>query len=203
MRIPRIAILRRASLVALLVPALVVGCASMSGSAGERGCVPPAAAPRGDMTVARALALAGRYTLTVVALEGPRAGKVARGMVTLVPTDTLHRFYETRLGAPRRLRDERPLRGWAELRGDVGLQSAGTPLDSREPELPGVVSTLDSRESHLALRLGERLVFDGGFNELIVTETGDAGFSGRWHSSLGYTTYHAGGYFCARRIDGG
>ncbi len=117
---------------------------------------------------------------TLVALDGPRAGQVARGTLALVPTDTVHRLYDTRFGAPRRRRDERPLRGWAELRGEVGLETAGTPLDSRDPALPGVVSILDSAQSRLTLRLGDRLMFDGGFNELTVTEAGDDGFVGQW-----------------------
>ncbi|MHB1265809.1 MAG: hypothetical protein ACYC1S_15560 [Gemmatimonadaceae bacterium] len=140
---------------------------------------------------------------TLVALDGPRAGQVARGTLALVPTDTVHRLYDTRFGAPRRRRDERPLRGWAEVRGEVGLETAGTPLDSRDPALPGVVSILDSAQSRLTIRLGDRLMFDGGFNELTVTEAGDDGFVGQWRSSLGYTNYHASGDFCARRTGGG
>ncbi len=151
----------------------------------------------------RALALAGRYSLTLVAVDGPRAGAIARGAITLVPTDSLHRFHETTFGAPRRLREERPLRGWAELQGDVGLQTAGTPLDSRDLEQPGVTSHLGAARGDLRFRLGDRLMFDDGFNELTVTETGDGGFAGHWRSSFGYTTYRAGGYFCARRTDGG
>jgi hypothetical protein len=89
--------------------------------------------------------------------------------------------------------------GWADLRGDVGLATAGTPLASRDSTVPGVVSALDSLVRGLTFMLGYRLMLDGGGNELTVTRAERNRLEGRWESSIGPTTYRAAGFFCAQR----
>lgn len=89
--------------------------------------------------------------------------------------------------------------GWAELRGDVGLATAGTPLASRDSTTPGVVSGLDSLVGGLAFMLGYRLMLDGGGNVLTVTRAEGNRFAGRWESRIDPTTYRAAGFFCAQR----
>jgi hypothetical protein len=144
-------------------------------------------------------ALAGEYRLVLVSQVGPRSGKSSSGDLHLARNDTLHRYYLNALGGWRR-RGDRPLYGWAELRGDVGLATAGTPLESRGSDQPGVATDLDSLVEGFRLRLGYRLMFDGGWNELKVTRVSHSGFAGRWESSVGMTNYRAAGYFCAERV---
>jgi hypothetical protein len=147
---------------------------------------------------ARALALAGDYELTIVADTGERAGHVARGTITLVANDTLHRFYINPLKQGWRRRGDRPLIGWGTIRGNVGLETAGTPIESRDPELPGILVSLDSLRGGLRFALGYRPMLDGGFNEFTVTSSNEEGFAGRWFASIGPTNYRATGFFCAR-----
>jgi hypothetical protein len=145
-------------------------------------------------------ALAGEYRLVLVSQFGPRSGKSLSGELHLARNDTLHRYYLNALGGGWRRRGDRPLYGWAKLRGDVGLATAGTPLESRDSTQPGVVTDLDSLGEGFRLRLGYRPMFDGGWNELTVTTVGPAGFAGHWESSVGMTDYRAAGYFCAERV---
>ena len=82
---------------------------------------------------------------------------------------------------------------------EVGLMTAGTPLESRDANRPGVVASLDSLRGGLEFMLGYQPMLDGGYNALTVTSTRDDLFAGRWESSIGTVDYHAAGYFCAQR----
>ena len=184
--------------VILILFAAVGGCATAGGRSGG-SCTPPPSAPLVPFAPSRAIALAGTYDFTLVADLGPRTGHAAHGIIHLANTDTLRRYYTNSLGQGWRRRGDRPLFGWGELRGNVGLATAGTPLASRDSALPGVVASLDSLHGGLRFMLGYRPMLDGGFNELIVTSSNVAGFAGRWESSVGITTYRAAGFFCAHR----
>lgn len=187
----------RARAAALLVATTLSACATLH-SGGVRCQTPASAIALAPFAPARALALAGSYELTIVADSGPRAGHSARGTLSLTPNDTLHRYY-VNLGAGWARHGDRPLIGWGEFRGDVGLMTAGTPIDSHDPAQPGVAFVLDSLSGGLRFMLGDRRILDGGYNEFTVTAATDDWFAGRWESSLGPTTYRATGFFCAHR----
>lgn len=176
-----------------------LGCASLPGREQVQCAAPPTEAliPFSPRTVE---ALSGDYHVVLVSLVGPRSGRSSRGELHLTPNDTLHRYYRKALGGGWRRVGDRPLYGWAELDGDVGLATAGTPVESRAIDQPGVVTELDSLVEGLRLRLGYRPMFDGGWNELTVTRLGGTGFAGRWRSSVGITDYRSAGYFCAERV---
>jgi hypothetical protein len=148
---------------------------------------------------ARALALTGGYELTIIADSGPRSGHSARGSISIAPNDTLHRYYINALGQGWRRRGDRPLIGWGDLHGDVGLMTAGTPLQSHDPGRPGIAFGLDSLRGGLRFMLGDQPMLDGGYNEFVVTAATAESFAGRWQSSLGPTSYRATGFFCAHR----
>jgi hypothetical protein len=83
--------------------------------------------------------------------------------------------------------------------------------DATEPEAPGITvqehhaSYQGQPFTEITLRLGADgntrgvLRFDGPYNALYVDRIDPLGFYGRWHASLGYTTYKAEGFFCALR----
>jgi hypothetical protein len=183
----------------VLALAATLGCASLPGGDRTRCDAPPSQAlvPFAPRT---AESLAGDYHVVLVSQSGPRSGKSSSGELHLVRNDTLHRYYLEALGAGWRRRGDRPLYGWTKLQVEVGLATAGTPLESRASDQPGVVTELDSLVEGFRLRLGYRPMFDGGWNELTVTRLSPAGFAGRWKSSVGITDYRATGYFCAERV---
>jgi hypothetical protein len=96
--------------------------------AGQSCHAPASSSALAPFPPARALALAGNYELTIVADSGPRPGHSARGSISIAPNDTLHRYYVNALGLGWRRRGDRPLIGWGEIRGEVGLMTAGTPI---------------------------------------------------------------------------
>lgn len=182
----------------LVAVATLAACGGLRTGGGGSDCLrPPSAAPT-PFAPARALVLAGNYDFTLVADSGPRAGRTARGTISLTPNDTLHRYY---VNGPQGWlrRGDRPLIGWGDVRGDVGLETAGTPIASRDPSRPGIVFRLDSVRGGLRFMLGDQPMNDGGYNELTVTSADENRFAGRWQSSLGPTDYRATGFFCARR----
>jgi hypothetical protein len=77
--------------------------------------------------------------------------------------------------------------------------TAGTPIESRDPARPGIAFDLDTLRGGLRFMLGYQPMLDGGYNEFTITAATDDSFTGRWQSSLGPTTYRAGGFFCAQR----
>jgi hypothetical protein len=176
---------------------ILAGCARHFSPSSTAACSEPPKRALVPFAPVQAVALSGNYELVVVAQTGPGRGRTAVGPLHLEETDTLHRYYVHVFEGPWHRYGDHPLRGWTRLAGDIGLATAGIPLDSRDSTLPGVVSSLDSVRAGLVLMLGYRPMLDGGYNEFSVTrELGD-GFAGRWTSSLGYTNYEAAGYFCA------
>jgi hypothetical protein len=178
----------------------IIACARTRTGESAPVCAVPPAIPLAPFATAIAERLDGDYLLLVVAQSGPRRGRAAHGPLHLARTDTLHRYYNNVLGQEWRRIGNHPLMGWTSLEGEVGMATAGTPLDSRDSTFPGVVSNLDSLRSGLRFMLGYRPMLDGGGNEFVVTRVGANEFAGRWMSRLGYTTYAAAGYFCAVRV---
>jgi hypothetical protein len=192
---------RRNFALSLAAAATLSACATLRTASRDSDCQVSSAVALVPFAPARALALVGKYNFIVVADSGPRAGHSAHGNISLAPNDTLHRYYIDALGQGWRRRGDRPLIGWAELRGDVGLMTGGTLIGSRDPAQPGVAFGLDSLRGGLRFMLGyEYGMNDGGYNEFTVTSAADDGFAGHWQSSLGPTNYRATGLFCARRV---
>jgi hypothetical protein len=149
-----------------------------------------------------AVALAGRYRLTLVSDWEDEIGHVASGTVALQPTDTLHRFYERIFTGAWRRSGNRVLWGWAELDdGRVTIPSAAD-RTTRNPESPGVLLHADG-----ALELGVWRGLDGSSTTLTVRTVSRDGFAGTWDSELGIMTLvkdgrrlpNPHGHFCAQR----
>ncbi len=162
-------------------------------------CTEPPIVPVAPLSPIFVEQLAGDYEFIVIAKSGPRKGAIARGTLHLERADDFNRYNGYFLKEPSRRAREQTLVGWTDLAGDLGIATAGVPLDSHDHARPGVSSSLDSSRSGLTLMLGYRPMLDGGFNEFNVTRISASEVAGRWSSGLGYTTYSAGGYFCAIR----
>jgi hypothetical protein len=162
-------------------------------------CTEPPTAPVAPLPPSLVEQLAGDYEFIVIAKSGPRKGAVGRGRLHLELADDFNRYNGYFLKEPSRRAREQTLLGWTNLDADLGIATAGVPLDSHDHARPGVSSSLDTLRSGLTLMLGYRPMLDGGGNEFDVTRISPSEVAGRWSSSLGYTTYHAGGYFCAIR----
>jgi hypothetical protein len=102
-----------------------------------------------------------------------------------------------------------PLIGSTDLQlQEVGAVEDGS-WDARAPEAPGVAvqehhATYQGQSfTEITVKLGADgnrrgvMRFDGPYNALYVDRIDSSGFYGRWHASLGYTTYKAEGFFCA------
>jgi hypothetical protein len=125
---------------ALTIATTMAACSTLRSSSDDE-CRPAPASALVPFAPVRALALAGAYDLTLVADSGPRVGQVARGRIALVRNDTLHRYYINPLGQGWRRRGDRPLIGWGDLHGDVGLVTAGAHsrrVTRRSPALPSI-----------------------------------------------------------------
>ena len=162
-------------------------------------CRPRARGPsESPYTPSGALALAGRYHLTLVATAG-RPGWNASGLLELMPADSTHRYTVAPLSGvgPRRPGLDRPLWGYAELTGNlVGDLSE---LARRDPDHPAAVLLAEGR---LLLTWPRPTIFH---LELNVERVSAGGFRGRWTTHYGLTpTIFTGpnegpiaGYFCA------
>jgi hypothetical protein len=160
-------------------------------------------------TNATAAGLAGAYYLTIVGTDGEATGKMVRGVLKLwAPPDSLR--YIRQFDGKRNPYITIPLIGSTDLHlQDIGAVEDGD-WGASQPGAWGITV----REHHasyqgqpfteIALRPstgGVRGVvqLDGPYNALYVDRIDSSGFSGRWHASLGYTTYKAEGFFCALR----
>jgi hypothetical protein len=159
-------------------------------------------------TNATARGLAGDYRLTIVGTDGEATGKMVRGDLKLwAPPDSFQ--FVRQFDGNRNPYITIPLIGSTEIHlQDVGAVEDGG-WSAREPEAPGIAL----REHHatyqgqpfteITLKLGADgnrrglLRMDGPYNALYVDRMDTSGFYGRWHASLGYTTYKAEGFFCA------
>jgi hypothetical protein len=151
--------------------------------------------------------LSGEYRLVFIGTSGAGRSKRAEGVLRLWPRPTEFRPVLALDLTPMPDRSE-PLYGATSADiAAVGAYTEGS-LASEDPEAPGValrVSTIGDRVE-MTLRFGaeknrrDRWILDGAMLESQVLEAGRNGFSGVWSASLGYTTYHSGGHFCAVRI---
>jgi hypothetical protein len=155
-------------------------------------------APRG----VRAEGLEGGYRLTLVATQGPRAGRSVTGDLRLSPHDR-----PPEVGSARY-----PLRGTAAIALDsVGAQAPGD-IGSANAARPGVLGVEWRRSGgampdpapQLTLRFGadangpETGRIEGVYMALVVDSVSANGFAGRWNS--GVENRRAGGHFCAQRV---
>jgi hypothetical protein len=132
---------------------------------------------------ARADGLVGPFSLTVVAVTGPKAGQRALGSLALLRADTLHY-------------------GSAEIDlTAVGAVGSGV-LATTDPEAPGV--RVFAVPGNIMLRLGadannpREIRFEGSYTVLRVRELDAARMRGVWVS--GAVEEVASGYFCATRV---
>jgi hypothetical protein len=161
-------------------------------------------------TNATAAGLAGDYYLTIIGTDGEAMGKMVRGDLRLwAPPDSFR--YIRQFDGKRNPHVTTPLIGRTGIRlQDVGAVEDGG-WGATEPEAPGIAvqehhaSYQGQPFAEITLRLGADgntrgvLRFDGPYNALYVDRIDPLGFYGRWHASLGYTTYKAEGFFCALR----
>lgn len=93
----------------------------------------------------------------------------------------------------------------------VGAYSEGQ-ADSEDPARPGVIvrhghwpqrDALAYEELSLGLEAERNrrdvMILDGAFEHAVIRERTADGFRGTWDASVGPTTYHAAGRFCAVR----
>ena len=187
------------------VAALAVGCAS---SRAARAGPPPCAALErpGTLDAAAIAALAGDYSLTLVATSGERSGQIARGTATLFENPDRLRHLIDASGNPM-LGVVVPFYGAADIDvTEVGALPLGT-TDSNDPLQPGLLviqnSPDDTTARSLVMRLGSEInrrnavPFDGGYTVLRVRLVRPDSFLGSWAS--GTVTEVAACFFCAVR----
>ena len=188
------------------VAALAVACASRGQRAGPP--TPPCAPFERPPTLdAEAIAaLAGDYSLTLVATSGERSGQIARGTAMLFHNpDRLRRLIGP--GGNPMLGVVVPFYGAADIDvTEVGALPLGT-TNSDDPLQPGVLviqnSPDDTTARSLVMRLGSEtnsrnaVPFDGGYTVLRVRLVLPDSMLGSWAS--GTVTEVAAGFFCAVR----
>ena len=186
-----------------VVAALAVACANRGQRAGPQPC---AAFERPRTLDAEAIAaIAGDYSLTLVATSGERSGQVARGTAVLFENpDRLRRLIGAS-GNPM-LGVVVPFYGTADIDvAEVGALPLGT-TNSDDPLQPGVLviqNSPDDTTRSLIMRLGSEtnrrnaVPFDGGYTVLRVRHVGLDFILGSWAS--GTATEVAAGFFCAVR----
>ncbi len=190
----------------MALAALAVACANR----GQRaGLATPPCAPfeRSPSLDAEAIAaLAGDYSLTLVATSGERNGQIAHGTATLFEnSDRLRRLIGA--GGNPMLGVVVPFYGTADIDvTEVGALPLGT-TTSDDPLQPGVLviqnSPDDTTVGSLVMRLGSEInsrnavPFDGGYTVLRVRLVRRDSMLGSWAS--GMVTEVAAGFFCAVR----
>lgn len=195
------------SLRAAAVAALAVACASSPAArAGPSPCAPAPFERPGTLDAAVIAALAGDYSLTLVATSGERSGQIARGTATLFENPTQLRHLIDAGGNPM-LGVVVPFYGAADIDvTEVGALPLGT-ATSNDPLQPGILviqnSPDDTTARSLVMRLGSEtnrrnaVPFDGGYTVLRVRLVGPGSILGSWAS--GTVTEVAAGFFCAVR----
>ncbi|MGH7546308.1 MAG: hypothetical protein ACREKI_09015 [Gemmatimonadota bacterium] len=182
---------------ALIAPACATG--------GTQAALAPECGPAGParMVGADAAGLAGEYSLTLVAEQGPFAGRAVRGNLWLRPNPPEWTGIPSPAGGMR-TDASAPLYGATDVDVEaVGALRLGDPT-SPAPEAPGVL-VVESGEQ-VILRVGSEANrrdvqrFDGGYLALFVKRITPDGFAGGWASGL--LGAQAEGYFCARRVRG-
>ncbi len=187
---------------------LAVACANRGQRAGPPASAPPCAPFERPRTLdAEAIAaLAGDYSLTLVATSGERSGQIARGTAMLFENpDRLRRLIGA--GGNPMLGVVVPFYGAADIDvTEVGALPLGT-TNSDDPLQPGVLviqnSPDDTSVGSLVMRLGSEtnsrnaVPFDGGYTVLRVRLVRPDSMLGSWAS--GTVTEVAAGFFCAVR----
>ncbi len=186
------------------VAALAVACANRGQRAGLSPCA-PFERPR-TLDAEAIAALAGDYSLTLVATSGERSGHIARGTAMLFENaDRLRSLIGT--GGNPMLGVVVPFYGAADIDvTEVGALPLGT-TNSDDPLQPGVLviqsSPDDTTARSLIMRLGSEtnrrnaVPFDGGYTVLRVRLVRPDSMLGSWAS--GTVTEVAAGFFCAVR----
>ena len=166
--------------------------------------LPPASLPPG--------ALAGTYTLTLVARSGDRAGNRTEGAVQLVRSDSADRGRRpdgTTVAPAPAIDNVLPLYGWADVTlADVGAIASRDPR-TRDPIYPGVLVLLGPPRGAttgwglVLVALGSMSrdgsqTLDAPTTSLYATRVDSAGMWGRWTS--GGLSQISDGYFCLRRM---
>ena len=166
---------------ALALVVAATACRVPRRDVGPGGCAPPEATVLAAS--ARADSLVGPFSLTVVALTGPKAGERAAGSLTLFRADTLHY-------------------GSAEIDlAAVGAVGSGA-LATADAMAPGV--RVFAVPGNVMLRLGadannpREIRFEGSYTVLRVRELDTTGMRGVWVS--GAVAEVASGFFCATRV---
>ena len=191
----------RGSTVVMLT--LTLSCATLGRSSSDPcGSAPSALGRRFDSTTATRLA--GRYRLTLIEESDEGPADRASAALVLLPTDSLHRFYETAAFAGTRRRGDRPLWGWTDFSPKNAFFPHAADPNSRSPDHPGVLV-----HSTGLLELGVWRGLDGSSTSLTITQVSDRGFRGTWASDQGLIYVNGAdgrrlpnphGHFCALRI---
>ena len=147
-------------------------------------------------SLVRVADLGGEFALELTVRSGEKSGETSRGMLTLVPRDSV--------GVP--------YYGWTDLQPEaVGAHRLGD-TGSQDRSAPGVLVLTSpaaadpARPASITLRLGSQanrsdiIRFDGAYTALYVRWIADDSFGGEWAS--GITGPVAGGEFCALRTSG-
>jgi hypothetical protein len=196
----------------LEIAILTLGAGVSFQGAGSGAPAQPACrkSPEGLSVGSSAAGLAGEYKLVIVGTEGVAASRSVTGTLRLwSPPESLQTV--RRLDGAPNVSLKIPLIGAADIDlTNVGGVDDGD-LTSTDPFAPGIaVRELNAVYqgkpfTEITLHVGSSsnrrnvMRFDGPYNALYVDRIDSTSFSGRWHASLGYTTYKAEGYFCAMR----
>jgi hypothetical protein len=177
--------------------ALLAACGGASaGQVNPQACAPVETSASDLATTA----LAGEYTVRLIATSGAKEGASADGRLALMEQDSVYRAVERADGSVDTT-FSLPLYGTAEA--DFAAVGATVPGDpgSSDPLGPGVL--VIERPGSVLLRVGSEANrrgmrrFDGGYTVLQVQRVTDGGFEGTWRSGVGLE--RSGGYFCAAK----
>lgn len=190
------------------VAALLLAAGGAAACRAQPSVAPAPCAPVHGQLAAGASAggLAGEYRLTLVATQGPRAGRSVAGRLRLA---AYARPVQDAGGV------RYPLHGSAAIALDsVGALAPGD-IGAANPARPGVRliewqrggGTQPAPRPQVTLRLGadangaETGRIEGTHMALFVDSLSPGGFAGRWDS--GAEGRRAGGHFCAERVAAG
>jgi hypothetical protein len=144
-------------------------------------------------------ALAGRYEMTLVNVNGEYGDSIVRGILVLWANGSARRYLPRAIG---RRPGERPLAGKFESESST-VPSVPNSYEPGTPEDPAVEMAGDT------IYLGGLEYSDGGGNHLGVQEITPTGFRGTWIYSPGFSVTvdsatgrvirEPSGYFCGRR----
>jgi hypothetical protein len=188
------------ALVALLLAATLLGACASLPPARAVACPPPVSAANPKSLPD----LAGTYRLVMV--ESTPKNRTTQGLLSLAKRPSPQPA-KGLFGSDIDLAAVQPFYGTSTIALDsVGAMTEGT-LASTDPLAPGAAITLGGERHRPTVELGlgsvnndvRTFMNDGSITEMRIERIGPGSFSGRWHASVGYSTYRAAGYFCAVR----